>query len=268
MICLSKSIVHRCLNMVKIANFSISKHNDEIKMNLLAWERKPLLRKIYRCFYEMIASFLCGDGDARTTELGSGIGNIKEIVPNCIRTDMFENPWIDQVENAYKLTFSDSSLDNIILIDVFHHLRYPQTSLSEMKRVLKPGGRVVIFEPCMSLLGLLVYGLCHHENLGLRKEIEMTAPASWTADDDSYYAAQANASRIFGNKKYRECLDGWKVVAKKRLSAISYIASGGYSKSQMYPDCALGFMKIVDKVCDLLPLIFATRLLVVLEKNN
>jgi hypothetical protein len=45
------------------------------------------------------------------------------------------------------------------------------------------------------------------------------------------------------------------------------VASGGYSKPQLYPDKAFLLMRLVDRMCDYLPGIFATRLLVVLEKT-
>jgi hypothetical protein len=47
---------------------------------------------------------------------------------------------------------------------------------------------------------------------------------------------------------------------------LSYVASGGYSMPQMYPRRALPIMERIDKLLDRIPLVFGTRLLVVLEK--
>ncbi len=245
----------------------ISKHDDEIKRNLASWRKKPLLRDIYKTFHKLIAKHLSHGLNSYTVELGSGIGNIKEVIPNCIRTDLFPNPWIDRVEDAYHLSFSDNTVDNLILFDVFHHLRYPGTSLKEFHRVLAPNGRVLIFDPCMSVLGLIVFGLFHHEELGLGDEIRMFAPKEWSSNEDCYYAAQGNASRIFLGGKYQSFLGNWRVITKQRISAISYVASGGYSMPQLYPDKAFPLMKAIDRICDLVPFMFATRLLVVLEKK-
>ena len=249
-------------------NLEISKHNDEIKKNLVSWRKKPLLRDIYITFHKRIAKHLSHGLDSYTIELGSGIGNIKEVIPNCIRTDLFPNPGIDRVENAYQLSFSDNTVDNLILFDVFHHLRYPGTSLKEFQRVLAPKGRILIFDPCMSVLGLIVFGLFHHEELGLGNKIRMFAPKEWSSHKDCYYAAQGNASRIFSGRKYQSFLKNWRVIYKQRISAISYVALGGYSMPQLYPDKAFPLMKAVDRICDLVPFIFATRLLVVIEKIN
>lgn len=247
---------------------SLEQHQLEIQANLERWNSKPLLRKIYRNFHEKIAAQINPSLEGITIELGSGIGNIKEVIPDCLRTDIFQHPWIDQVEDAYNLSFSDCSVSNLILFDVFHHLRYPGTAVEEFNRVLVPGGRIIIFEPCMSLLGLLVYGVAHHEPIAIRDQIKWFAPASWNSKQDSYYAAQGNAYRIFYGEDCQKLEDKWQVKLRQRLSAISYVASGGYSQKQFYPDSLYPMMKFFDGASDFLPLIFATRLLVVLEKKR
>jgi len=198
--------------------------------------------------------------------LGSGLGNIHDVIPDCIRTDLFPNPWIDQIENAYKLSFADQAVSDLILTDVFHHLKYPGTALNELQRVLQKGGRVLMLEPCISALGLIVYGALHAEPIAITKEIEWFAPEDWLADSVDYYAAQGNASRIFVGRRFRPKLKDWKTVETIRLSAIAYAASGGYSKPQLYPTALLPLMKKLEKGLDLFPTLFATRLLVILEK--
>ena len=244
----------------------IGRHNEEIQENLRYWERKPTLRKVYRGFHELIASETSGLAGHHIVELGSGIGNIKEVIPTCLRTDLFPNPWIDQVESAYALSFENGTVSDLVLFDVFHHLRYPGTALAEFWRVLCPGGRVIIFDPCVSLLGRLVFGPLHHEPIGLNQDITWDAPANWDAGQDDYYAAQGNAYRVFVRGEHAERRTDWQLVKHRRLSALSYVATGGYSKPQLYPDAMLPLMRGLDRCCDLLPGLFATRLLVVLKK--
>lgn len=243
-------------------------HNQEIQDNIANWKRKPLLREIYRGFHETIAGHLADRSLGAVVELGSGVADITEVIPNCVRTDLFSNPWIDRVENAYDLSFGNESVSTLILFDVFHHLCYPGTALREFHRVLAPGGRVLIFEPCLSLLGWVVYGLLHREPLGLREQIQWEAPAGWAPKDVGYYAAQGNATRIFLRREVDLSSFGWKVLMVKRLSSISYVASGGYSKPQIYPSCALPIMRSIDSVLSIMPQLFATRLLAVVEKTN
>jgi ubiquinone/menaquinone biosynthesis C-methylase UbiE len=190
------------------------------------------------------------------------------MIPDAICSDLFPNPWIDQVENAYHLSFPDSSVSNLILFDVFHHLEHPGTALAEFSRVLQPSGRVIIFEPYISLTGLLVYGIFHHEPVAINKKIDWIAPEDFDPWKSRYYAAQGNATRVFFSARYSGNLKGFEIVYRKKIPAIAYIASGGYSKPQMMPDKMFGFLNRLETVFQLLPWLFATRTLVVLSKSR
>jgi SAM-dependent methyltransferase len=238
----------------------------DILLNQKRWENKPILRTIYRQFHQAIALQLSNLPDSLVVELGSGIGNIKEVIPHCLRTDLFPNPWIDQTENAYTLSFTDGSVSDLILFDVFHHLRHPGTALREFERVLRPGGRVIIFDPFISLLGLIVFGIYHSEPIGWRDEIIWNAPDGWSAKDTDYYAAQGNATRIFFSRQIPTLLKNWKIICRKRLAAFSYVASGGYSDPPLYPERFYPQIRALDRCFDLIPGLFGTRALVVLEK--
>ena len=245
----------------------LGQHNVEIHANADAWKRKPLLRDIYDGFYARIASHLPLADLGPVVEIGSGMGNIKRVIPQCITTDLFANPWLDRHENAYALSFADRSLGAVVLFDVFHHLRYPGTVLRELHRVLQVGGRVIIFEPDMSLLGRLVYGVFHHEPLGLKEAITWDAPAGFESENHGYYAAQGNAYRIFVRGERPGPFDGWKVARVSRHPDLSYVASGGFAGPQLYPRMLHPLMKAIDLLARPLPWFFSTRLLVVLEKN-
>jgi SAM-dependent methyltransferase len=241
-------------------------HRSLIEKNHEYWNKKPLVRILYGDFYRLIAQNLSNLPDGNIVELGSGLGNIHQVIPNCLRTDLFLTPWVDQVENAYRMSFPNESISDLILTDVFHHLRYPGAALREFSRVVRPGGRVILLEPCMSVLGLLVYGALHDEPIAVTKEITWDAPQGWSPEDIDYYAAQGNASRIFLGKISCEQLLDWKKIETRRLSAIAYAASGGFSKPQLYPSSALPLMRKLEKLLDRFPSLFATRLLVILEK--
>ena len=97
---------------------SIHLHQDSIEKNSDYWNRKPLLQTLYGDFYRLVAKNLSTLPESNIVELGSGLGNIRAVIPNCLRTDLFPNPWIDQIENAYQLSFRDESVSDLILTDV------------------------------------------------------------------------------------------------------------------------------------------------------
>jgi SAM-dependent methyltransferase len=245
---------------------SLAQHQAEIEENRRSWERKPTLRRIYEGFHCQILAWCRQDLGLATVEIGSGLGQIKTIIPHCITTDVFSNPWIDRTENAYKLSFPDGGVANLILFDVWHHLRYPGNALKEFQRVLSAGGRLIIFDPCMSLLGLIVYGLFHHEPVALRQPITWFAPNRWDESQADYYAAAGNAWRIFHRGEAQEKFGEWRLLEVQRQSAFPYVASGGFRSPQLYPSAWLPLVQLFDQALNLLPALFATRLLVVLEK--
>lgn len=255
--------------MIRENPLPLTQHAIEIEQNRDFWEKKPLLQKIYRGFYAEILARVQRRVPGTVVELGSGIGNFKSVCPEAIATDLFPNPWIDQVESAYHLSFSDGSVSNLVLFDVFHHLAYPGLAFREWARVVPSGGRVLIFDPYISLFGLVVYGALHHEPVALAKKI-LWLPLEGANPDAQYYAAQGNATRLFGVlSPYREEIrKEWNVVERKRFSALSYILSGGFSKPALYPASFLPLIRGVERILDLFPLLFATRLLVVLEKKS
>jgi SAM-dependent methyltransferase len=245
----------------------LEQHRVEIEENRLHWLRKPLLRRVYSQFYRDIAEQVNCQRAGLIVELGSGMGNIKEHLPSCVTTDVFPNPWLDRVENAYALTFGDETVSHIILFDVWHHLQHPGDALREFSRVLVKGGRLIIFEPAMGLLGRFVFGRFHHEPLGLEEDIQWNAADGFRPEAPGYYAAQGNASRVFTGDKFRTQLEGWRVTEVKYYSSLAYLGTGGFRGPQLYPAMLLPLFNHVDAFLSRFPAL-ASRMLVVLDKNQ
>lgn len=222
-------------------------HLIEMRSNRKAWQRRRLLKVVYTRFYELIRENLAPVPGA-IVELGSGIGAVKEFIPECLTTDIFPNPWLDRRENAYALSFPDESVSNLILLDVFHHLKYLGTALNEFRRVLGNKGRVIILDPAMGLLGKFVSGLFHHEPLRLHEPIAWLASEGFDPESANNFAAQANASRVFLGNEFKEELKPWKLLRLEQLPEIAYIASEGFSKPQLYPPAALPFIRGLEKI--------------------
>src|SRR6266568_730104 len=180
----------------------LTQHQLEIRRNLEAWQNKALLRRLYDGFYERIVALLDTNVSGRIVEIGSGIGNLKSHLPSAVSTDLFSNPWLDAVCDGYELPFVNGSLSHLVLFDVFHHLRAPNAFLREARRALVPGGRLLLFEPYVSLASFPVYGLLHHEPVAFRQPIYFADSLPRPRD---YYAAQGNSTRLF----FRKEIPGW-----------------------------------------------------------
>jgi SAM-dependent methyltransferase len=246
---------------VYLMTVPLTQHQTEIERNLAAWKSKPLLQEIYAGFYQRILRLIDISIPGRIVELGSGIGNLKTHLPQVITTDLFPNPWLDMVCDAYNLPFPDASLSHLVLFDVFHHLQAPNAFLREARRALVPGGRIILFEPYISWFSFPVYGLLHHEPVSWKKPIEQSS----SPPRNDYYAAQGNATRLFFRNEMPGWPQGWTLISKEPFSCFHYLLSGGYSKPAVYPHRALKMVQKIDQVLSRWPAIFGGRCLVGLE---
>ena len=245
---------------------SASEHQRQILENQRHWDAKPELRRIYRDFHSLLAENLSNVA-GETVEIGSGIGNIREVIPACVRTDLFENPWIDRRENVYALSMADRSAANLILFDVFHHLEFPMAALRECRRVLAPGGRLLVFDHAMSLSGAMFSKFVHHEKKGFVRSysVEPERPSEW--QEPRYYADHANAHRFFV-RRFDELLSAdWRQLRVIQIPALEWLLSGGYRGPSLLSVVPPQLLAIVDRLAANFPRVFALRLLVVLESK-
>ena len=242
-------------------------HKNLDEKNRKAYKEKSLLRLIYRDYYAQIYSQIKTNNKYPNLEIGSGGGNIKEIIPDCITTDQFIDNKIDQIENIYNLSFGNGSISNIILLDVFHHLEFPRLAVNEMNRVLTKKGRIIMIEPAMGLIPKIIFKIFHDEPLGLNSKIEWEKIPEKIPDLSEYFAAQSIPWRAFVKKEFN-IEDNFNTKLIKPFSDFAYLASGGYSYPSFYPKMIYPLIKLIDKLLSLLSKkIFSARMLVVLEKK-
>ncbi len=238
---------------------NIEQHQVEILRNKRAWESKPLLRTVYSSFYRRILTLIEPSIKGKIVELGSGVGNLKSVISEALCTDIFPNPWLDMVCSAYSMPFENGSVSHLVLFDVFHHLQRPKAFFKEARRVLTGNGRIVIFEPYVSVSSRMIYGLFHHEPLAWNRPIEESAqPPS----DNQYYAAQGNATRLFFRERNAQWIEGWKIFHKQAIVSFSYLLSGGYSMPALYPEKGLKIIQRIDEALSRYPSLFAARCLI------
>ncbi len=98
----------------------------------------------------------CGTGEdavALAERVGSngrviGIDCSDSIIEEARRRTRSQNlPLTFQVGDVYQLAFADNSFDGCRADRLFMHLENPQKALTEMIRVTRPGGRILVREP-------------------------------------------------------------------------------------------------------------------------
>lgn len=242
----------------------LSQHQIEIERNQSAWQAKPLLQEIYRRFYQRIVDCVDQTIPGCVLEIGAGMGNLKRSLPQAISSDLFPNPWLDLTCDAYFLPFRAGALSHLVLFDVFHHLERPFAFLAEARRVLAPGGRVILFEPYISLLSSVAYGIFHHEPIAWTRAMDLSPEKPV---ENRYYAAQGNATRLFFRAASPPLPLGWLVIRRSAWSSLTYLLSGGFSKPSLYPRAAFPLLSAMDRVLSVSTGAFGARCLVVLEKR-
>ena len=107
-------------------------------------------RNLYKFFNRSINE-LKSDQTLRVLNIGSG-GPIQEIIESSldfeitnIDNDLARNP--DFVMDVTKLKFDNNSYDLVIMMEVLEHVKEPKKAISEIYRVLRPNGQLILSTP-------------------------------------------------------------------------------------------------------------------------
>ena len=235
--------------------------------NRKIYQNKDLIKIIYNNYYKNIKKNIYLSDKKKILELGSGGGNIKKVIKECITSDQFKNKNIDRIENIYKINFKKNSISNIILIDVFHHLQFPSLALKEIHKVLIKNGRIIMVEPAMGLIPRIVYKIFHYEPNGFNLRIKWNNIPKKIPLSNQYFAAQSIPWRAFFLKELN-LKSKYSIKLIKPFSDFAFLLSGGYSYKALYPKILYSLIKLIDKILTSISIrIFSARMLIVLEKN-
>lgn len=238
---------------------------DTLSEHRAIWLSKPVLRAVYEDCYRRVAAE-CVSG--RTLEIGGGIGNLKAFLPGIVSVDIQQAPWLDVVADAHQLPFADGSFENIVLFDVLHHLERPRRFLAEVRRVLRPGGRLVMVEPAITPISYFFYKYFHSERVRLDEDPLANGPIS--PDRDPYDANQAIPTRLFGRDRGRlERMFPELAVRRHRLFGLfAYPLSGGFRRWSLLPAKFVGpLLRAEERLAPWLGRLLAFRLLGVIERR-
>ncbi|MCJ8275732.1 MAG: class I SAM-dependent methyltransferase [Bdellovibrionales bacterium] len=127
--------------------------------------KKEEAEKHYRNYFNFVTSFV---SSGKLLDIGCGSGWSSylfaqhgfETTGVDLHSNGFDHETSEklkfQTEDAQNLSFNDESFDVVCTNECLEHVPDPQKALSEMTRVLKPGGYLVIIGPNLLSLGMSV----------------------------------------------------------------------------------------------------------------
>lgn len=230
------------------------------------WRASPGLRAVYLDMFAQMHAY-AADGDA--FELGSGIGVMREVVPEVVVSDVVRTPYVDTVVSAYEIESTERVWSTIYAFDVLHHLREPFRFFESASRSLRVGGRIVLMEPAATWGGRAFYSLVHPEPIKPRR---LVSPYVFPADDAAgTFANMAMGWTLFVRDR-REVDDRLARIGLRRIAilfrdGVAYPATGGLSRSQLLPTAVLRLLLRIERALpQALWRWFGLRMLIVLEK--
>ncbi|NJK48757.1 class I SAM-dependent methyltransferase [Candidatus Gracilibacteria bacterium] len=235
-----------------------------LQLHKVIWKKKPILRVLYTRWYKEIAAQLVS---GNTLELGGGSGNFKEFAPNVTSTDIVPLPWIDVVADAQDLPFPAQSFDNLVMFDVLHHIENVSLFFDEALRVLRPGGRLAIMEPYISLASWPIYHFVHPEPVNFKQDpLKLVEPSPNRQPFDSN---QAFATILFERKykAFKKKYPQFRKTYHRRMAFFAYPLSGGFDKPSMLPMPLLKPVLALENSLSFMSRFLAFRILVILEKQ-
>jgi len=155
--------------------------------------------------------FKDGRSSDKVLDVGCGTGFVSQLYPNFditgvdISDGMLErNPYKWVKGSAEAIPFPDNHFDFVVCRSLLHHLDDPRVGLREMRRVLKPGGHWVCWDPNHNALYELVRHLFQR------------------TDRFSHLHHSFNAEELFSMVEE----EGFKITEKKYIGYLSYPSLG------------------------------------------
>ncbi len=223
---------------------------------------KPFLKKLYTEWYNRIKDNLPAQA-TRVIELGSGGGFLKEIIPGITTSDILEIPGNDMVVDGLNMPFEDNSIDAFLMVDVFHHVPDSAKFLQEMHRTLRPGGRIIMSEPCNTVWSRLIYQNFHHEPF--RPDGDWTIPGSGPMSDANGALPYIVFERDL--KRFNDEFPGLLLKENRKHTPLRYLLSGGVSMKQLVPNFSFGPITFFERLISPFRNWFAMFQFIVIEKK-
>jgi demethylmenaquinone methyltransferase/2-methoxy-6-polyprenyl-1,4-benzoquinol methylase len=136
---------------------------------------------------ELLKKFVALPSPGNLLDAGGGTGRIGEALKPYIDTVIIADLSLGMLKKAYaknglltvcaateRLPFPEASFDRIVIVDAIHHVYDARKTCSELWRLIKPGGRILIEEPDIRTLPVKIVSLV--EKLALMRSFFVSPP--------------------------------------------------------------------------------------------
>lgn len=159
----------RTLAELHEGRFSAPVHDKAGRFKRLTTSR-PRLRRIYHAYTGYFLGYVLGQVSGRVLDIGCGYGDLMQDLKAAGCDAYGVEPSLEAVERCRqaglkverscfeKTAFADGYFDAVTLWHVVEHLPSPVEAFKEIRRVLKPGGRVYVTCPNSDAWQAILFG--------------------------------------------------------------------------------------------------------------
>ena len=230
------------------------------------------LRYLIRERYAWMNPYLAGR--RRVVELGAGPGLSREFLraPELELTDVVAHDWLDGTVDALALPYPAESLDAIICSHMIHHTTDPVAVLHGIRRVLKPGGVLLVNETTPSACHRVLMWAMRHEGWSYDVDLFGQRPSAKDSSDP-LAGNNAVADLLFGDHaRFRATFPDLSIARHEFTEFFLFLVSGGVGGRVFtirLPETALDLLRRLDQaLIRLAPRVFALARRVVIIKNG
>ena len=208
-------------------------------------------------------------------EVGSGAGFSKDFIKNknFKLTDLGNDEHLDYKNiDAQNTGFKNNDLDFVIASNMIHHIPYPIKFFKEIHRILKNGGRLIIFESYCSIFFQLATMIMKHEGFDFTLNVwDEEEPKS---DEKNAWHGNIAVPHLIFDDRYRfdkEIGNLFEIEYEELTECLIFINSGGVTSKTAFIPMNNFFLNILDYIDRVLikffPKIFCMGRRIVLKKK-
>jgi glycosyltransferase involved in cell wall biosynthesis len=207
--------------------------------------------------------------DAEYLEIGAGAGISKDFLKEyrIQRTDFMssEDNEIRGNVDAHALPYKNDEFDGVLLFDALHHFTMPLHAIKECLRVTKPGGKIILIEPYVSLFSYPIYKFFHFEKTSWIYRLDSSdgAPSGPEQGD------QGISKAILKSLKYSKTqqLKGFSSWNYSLITPFSFFLTGGATSPLKIPSSVIKFAVMIEnRLPKALMRFIAARIFIIFRK--